>query len=431
MIIYTCKLTTLVYARMIEDIPLWNQLVVDYCVRQIARLSTMKDDSGKVDKTDRAMKKYDTLITQIRNLSPSDLYSKHSLGSFFQTTKQQQQQPSVCLSLLEFANLNKHEPLKHMLNYEIQKLNQPTQAVTKRVSIESTLGTGRGDEFEKHLRKNKISSRELEANLEHLVLESSSAQKHKTEAVISILNRTNFRNGLLYDAVMAGKCVTRIINLLHVRSSVHELIRTVCASAFLDDLKSLEHLAYMGKQEEPYMNEALCMAAEQGADKAVTYLIGHSNIKHHAFDLEYKSKICLGRGTALALACANGHLETARQFINARANVNDNSSQFNETPLHRAVKSGNVEIVQLLLIQREIDVNAETERGKTPLQFAIKAQKLEMVQALLGHSKIDLVNDDDQMWLKKKIQKTNRNDDPSALANLKAIQGELESAFGQ
>lgn len=72
--------------------------------------------------------------------------------------------------------------------------------------------------------------------------------------------------------------------------------------------------------------------------------------------------------TPLHSAVSSGHISIVELLINNRANVNTTSNA-GFTPLHIAVDQGNVSIVEFL-ISKEADVNATNAAGLTPLNLA-------------------------------------------------------------
>ena len=133
--------------------------------------------------------------------------------------------------------------------------------------------------------------------------------------------------------------------------------------------------------------------------------------------------------TILHLCCGKGHLEATKLLVEAGANVQSRDAwamsplvhsiisqyidvieyllsvcprivnltdKFGKSPLHFAIESDNVEIVELL-IKRGADINMSTMHGITPLMFTCSTSKLsqreEIVRILLREGAlIDLVD---------------------------------------
>ena len=133
--------------------------------------------------------------------------------------------------------------------------------------------------------------------------------------------------------------------------------------------------------------------------------------------------------TILHLCCGKGHLEATKLLVEAGANVQSRDAwamsplvhsiisqyidvieyllsvcprivnltdKFGKSPLHFAIESDNVEIVELL-IRRGADINMSTMHGITPLMFTCSTPKLsqreEIVRILLREGAlIDLVD---------------------------------------
>jgi uncharacterized protein len=88
--------------------------------------------------------------------------------------------------------------------------------------------------------------------------------------------------------------------------------------------------------------------------------------------------------SGLGLAIFFGHLQTARLLVEAGADVDRPSrNSFRVTPLHSAVASGNVELVELLLAHGARP-DPEEFLGATPLHSAAAAGNREIVRRLLA-----------------------------------------------
>jgi hypothetical protein len=96
----------------------------------------------------------------------------------------------------------------------------------------------------------------------------------------------------------------------------------------------------------------------------------------------------------LSLACGRGSAADVMLFLNHGANVNiENNEHEHETPLHRAVLSGNAEVVRVLL-SNGADVNRAGAENNSPLHRAvmgwgikeeIKDEGIEVIRMLLSN----------------------------------------------
>lgn len=88
--------------------------------------------------------------------------------------------------------------------------------------------------------------------------------------------------------------------------------------------------------------------------------------------------------TPLLLCISNkpGSFETAKLLISEGANVNS-SNKAKLTALHTAAEHGNLEVLHLLLLQKDIALNSEDSERHTPLHLASKAGHWKICQTLL------------------------------------------------
>jgi ankyrin repeat protein len=73
--------------------------------------------------------------------------------------------------------------------------------------------------------------------------------------------------------------------------------------------------------------------------------------------------------TALTLAASYGYVEFARMLLHRGAGINDCDNYLSSTPLHWAVRSQDVQVVQFFL-DHGADVSARDQKGRTPCQLA-------------------------------------------------------------
>jgi len=97
--------------------------------------------------------------------------------------------------------------------------------------------------------------------------------------------------------------------------------------------------------------------------------------------------------TALIKACRNKHVQVAVFLIGHGASVNA-KSQNGWTPLIEAARVGSVELVRLLLHQKQdlVDVNAKNNMGWTALMEACRTAHFSTVRCLIeeGDAQVDL-----------------------------------------
>ncbi|XP_044738611.1 ankyrin-1-like isoform X4 [Chrysoperla carnea] len=87
--------------------------------------------------------------------------------------------------------------------------------------------------------------------------------------------------------------------------------------------------------------------------------------------------------TPLHFAVKNGDIEIIKMLLVRGANINAQNI-FGVTPLHEAIENNDQEIIELLL-KHEADVNVKNRYGRTPLYDAIKNNRLGITELLLKH----------------------------------------------
>uniref|UniRef100_A0A1X7TC69 Death domain-containing protein n=2 Tax=Amphimedon queenslandica TaxID=400682 RepID=A0A1X7TC69_AMPQE len=117
------------------------------------------------------------------------------------------------------------------------------------------------------------------------------------------------------------------------------------------------------------------------------------------------------RDRPLHLACASGNVDIVRHLVidkhcdvNAKRNdgltplhmacLNQAESDLQNRPLHLACKSGNVDIVRHLVIDKHCDVNAKRYDGLTPLHMACLNHNFETVKFLTNSTKCNIEAED-------------------------------------
>lgn len=88
------------------------------------------------------------------------------------------------------------------------------------------------------------------------------------------------------------------------------------------------------------------------------------------------------RKQTLFYAARNNDIETVKALLEKGADVNAEEYVSQETPIHEAVKCGNVALVRLLL-SHGADVNARNVCDETPLHVAAWSRNLEMAKLLV------------------------------------------------
>jgi ankyrin repeat protein len=93
----------------------------------------------------------------------------------------------------------------------------------------------------------------------------------------------------------------------------------------------------------------------------------------------------------LLQAAQNGNkAEVERVLSTGRVDINSHSGFRNETALHKATRSGHLEVVEMLLERPDIKVDAVTSGSKTVLHLAAESGQLKMMQLLLERTRIDI-----------------------------------------
>ena len=99
--------------------------------------------------------------------------------------------------------------------------------------------------------------------------------------------------------------------------------------------------------------------------------------------------------TPLMYACRAGHVGVARELLSRGANVNTISRK-GRTALYEAVEWDREDIVELLLLQDNLDVNAlnAKESNRTALTLAADLKHINILDRLLGHANINANHQD-------------------------------------
>ena len=116
-----------------------------------------------------------------------------------------------------------------------------------------------------------------------------------------------------------------------------------------------------------------------------------SNIKEKKLDQKTKY---FGRDTFLHTATYYENFDLVKSLLEEKRSPNIQNKQ-SETPLHIAVDSWSIDILNLLLSHKQTDVNMRNEYLQTPLLMAMSNSYYPGVLALLEHKKIDLNKQDE------------------------------------
>lgn len=131
--------------------------------------------------------------------------------------------------------------------------------------------------------------------------------------------------------------------------------------------------------------------------------------------LEAKADVnCLsmGRITPLQCACITGNIDTIRKLLDKKAKI-DIETENGETALSIAIEENFKKIALLLLIDNPDEINKPNKEQKTPLCIAAKTGNLNMVKLLVRHGAD--INFRSPEGTPIQIAKSNRHKDVSEL----------------
>ncbi|CAF1052332.1 unnamed protein product [Rotaria sordida] len=114
----------------------------------------------------------------------------------------------------------------------------------------------------------------------------------------------------------------------------------------------------------------------------ITHFLLHKAKNYLKFYLEIENK---DKKTALSIACEYGNINLVRILLLYGANIH------NYMPIHMAIKSGNIDIIQLLF-EYQIQLKLTNIYGETPLHIACKYNRIDVLQILINYQyeKLDL-----------------------------------------
>lgn len=131
-----------------------------------------------------------------------------------------------------------------------------------------------------------------------------------------------------------------------------------------------------------YGRTPLLVAAETGSKAVVEQLLKHGSSMEECTDERYGYIVGC---TALHLAAINGHVNVVRLLLDRGAAINSQSSD-HDTPISGAVRSGQAEVVQVLLDARADRTfhNTGNLDSTTLMSIALLDEDIDMVQLLLA-----------------------------------------------
>ena len=139
------------------------------------------------------------------------------------------------------------------------------------------------------------------------------------------------------------------------------------------------------------VNHCLCLHSSYGPLEVVDLLLKHPTIDlHHRSNLK-QSTIAVPRMTSLYGACYAGQLVIVQKLLEQETIDVNAGDENGATPISAACESGHLDIVEKLLERKEIEVNkARTAYGDTPLFTACQHGHLEIVKKLLERGEIEV-----------------------------------------
>jgi ankyrin repeat protein len=154
-------------------------------------------------------------------------------------------------------------------------------------------------------------------------------------------------------------------------------------------------------------------AVDTNAWTALIFATNHNHEEIVSLLLEHKANVnakCHGQLTALMIASSNGRRECARILLDVDEIETGVVDINGWTALHYAAKRGHGDIISLLL-QKNADVDVQSNRHSTALMTALEEDKLECVRLLLAVDGIDVnaMDDDGATALSKAALKGHAN----------------------
>jgi len=166
---------------------------------------------------------------------------------------------------------------------------------------------------------------------------------------------------------------------LTVITKQHLLTRTLMTSGAKVDVKDHKgntplHIA--AKEGDALSAEILLRPVQYEEIKDLTYPISYQQIPQNLESRNYDGQVCIH------LAAEGCHIDALSVLLSKGANINARDGKSGRTILHYAAESGNLTLLEFLLGQDNLDVDALTYSGLTPAMLAYGRNNTEVVQRL-------------------------------------------------
>ena len=173
------------------------------------------------------------------------------------------------------------------------------------------------------------------------------------------------------------------------------------------DIRIVRQLLDRGDLQVQQVNVALIFAARSGKVEIVEVFLRYKGV-----DVKESGTIALHAAACIgAVKVVEVLLKEEMIDINAKTkpsgpspflkgvkalNLGNDCSEYGYTALHFATSRDRPGVIQVLLTQRDVEVNARSNSGQTPLIIAAHAGQKNPVFLLLGHPKVDVHAEDDE-----------------------------------
>ena len=134
-----------------------------------------------------------------------------------------------------------------------------------------------------------------------------------------------------------------------------------------------------GVRHSPYKRNAFMTAVRKGNTERVREIISSRDL---SCSQEWSD--ALDGYVLLLTALQNKHTDVVKLLLINGSKVNKNNSKPCNTPLHYAVRNGELEIVQMLL-DRGANINVQSLKSKTALHIAVEDNRMDIIDILLNH----------------------------------------------
>ena len=138
------------------------------------------------------------------------------------------------------------------------------------------------------------------------------------------------------------------------------------------------------RQQRLIQNE-LIEATKEGNINKVTALLR----ENPTIDINYRDKKQWGLA-ALHYAARNGHLNMCQLLLSGRNIDVKSRDKDGNTIFHHAAKNGHLDICQLLISNPNVDINIQSNNGTTALYDAVSREHLDICQLLILDPNIDI-----------------------------------------